>query len=402
MFNIDLVHRSISRLKSLALFESVSLQPADLFKPEPYKTMLLKATEDDPFEIRTRLGIAFIGRNIELRGGTTYRLGASFLWKSPTRQADLLRLDTDVMRYIRTATLSYRLPWLWQFPIKTTFKVYTSFYEQPFVIGSRDILYNALHSGFSARFEGDYRFFDWGLNTGIEWMKLEGLSERLAKKLEFEPDLIDRSFPYLVCEPSIFFDYLDNKLQPTRGILTMISLRGMFPFTLRDAWYIKLLAEQSCFFPIYKRVVLGLRIRFGHIFNGRFERIMPTERFYLGGAYSLRGYEPDHAPPLNFYKDSAGQTHLVPIGGKSMLNLNFEVRFPLYKNIGGVLFTDIGILSKHGMPDIARQNLLGSSGFGLRYDTSVGSLRFDIGWKWKKRFKDDRSFAWFLTLGQAF
>jgi outer membrane translocation and assembly module TamA len=68
----------------------------------------------------------------------------------------------------------------------------------------------------------------------------------------------------------------------------------------------------------------------------------------------------------------------------------------------GFLFTDMGALSQNGLAEIKRKDLLGASGFGLRYDTSVGSLRFDIGWKWKKRFPNDSSFVWFLTLGQAF
>ena len=401
-WDIDAIHRSVGRLKALSMFESISLQPVDIFKPEQSKTMLLKVIEDDPFELRARLGLGFISRNIELRGGATYRVGASFLWKNVTRQADILRFDGDITRYTREAALSYRIPWIGPFPITTTFKAYTSYYDQPFVIGSPEILYNAVHTGISARIEGRSRLFDWGLNSGIEWMEIQHLSRKRAQAIKFEPALIDRTFPYYVCEPCIFFDYLDNKLNPTRGALTVFSLRSMFPFNLRHAWYLKFLAEQSCFVPLFPEVVLGIRLRMGHIFNTDFERIMPTERFYLGGAYSLRGYLPDLAPPLNIYTDASGHKHLVPIGGKSMINANFEIRFPLYKQIGGVVFTDLGALSQEHMVDIFRKDILGSSGFGLRYNTPVGALRFDIGWKWKKRFKNDRSFAWFFTLGQAF
>lgn len=401
-WDVQAIHKSISRLKSLSIFDFVSLQPSDIFKPEGAKTMLLNVVEDDPFELKGRLGLGFIGRNIEIRGGATYRVGASFLWKNPSKRGDLVRFDADITRYTSDVALCYQLPWIGPWRVKTQFKGYASNYLQPFVIGSRDILYDAVHRGFSTRFSSRYKFLEWGLNCGFEWMKISGLSRRLASVLKFEPNLIDQFFPYYVCEPTLFIDTLDNKVAPKRGSLSVLSIRGMFPLTLRDAWYIKVLAEESVFFPLASWLVCGLRFRCGHIFGAPFKRIMPTERFYLGGAWSLRGYEPDHAPPLNRFKDRSGHEHLVPIGGSSLLNMNAELRFPLYKDIGGVVFTDMGALSQNNLADIKRKNILGATGFGLRYDTPVGSVRFDIGWKWKKRFENDSSFVWFLTLGQAF
>ena len=94
---------------------------------------------------------------------------------------------------------------------------------------------------------------------------------------------------------------------------------------------------------------------------------------------------------------------MVPIGGKSLVNMNLELRFPLYGTIlGGVIFTDIGGLAQDRLAAIKPHNLLGASGFGLRCNTPVGPLRFDIGWKWRTSFEHERSFAWFLTLGNAF
>ncbi len=85
-----------------------------------------------------------------------------------------------------------------------------------------------------------------------------------------------------------------------------------------------------------------------------------------------------------------------------MLNGNLELRFPLLGEFGGVLFQDVGILSGDNFADFKAENLLAGTGFGFRYNTPIGPLRFDIGWKWRITAPTERSFAWFLTLGQAF
>ena len=205
-------------------------------------------------------------------------------------------------------------------------------------------------------------------------------------------------------ESSLTLDYLDNQLNPSKGSYSFISAKGMFAFNVEKGSFLKLLAEQSFFFPFYKNSVIGaLRIRLGHIFNEQFTRIMPIERFYLGGSNSLRGYEPDMAPPLNSFIGSNNERYWVPIGGRSMVNINAELRFPLYQRLSGVVFNDIGMLTEDSWLEAKEPGKwIGATGFGMRYDTPIGPLRFDIGWKWRKRHQDDRRYAWFLTLGHAF
>jgi len=90
------------------------------------------------------------------------------------------------------------------------------------------------------------------------------------------------------------------------------------------------------------------------------------------------------------------------MGGKTMVNANIEVRFPIYGDAGAVIFQDLGALSSSGIKGIGKKGLLAGTGFGLRYNTPIGPLRFDIGWKWSLDKPFDRSYAWFLTFGNAF
>jgi outer membrane translocation and assembly module TamA len=81
--------------------------------------------------------------------------------------------------------------------------------------------------------------------------------------------------------------------------------------------------------------------------------------------------------------------------------VNLEFRVPIYYDIDTVLFGDMGVLSQGGFGAIQPHDVVGGIGFGLRYQTPIGPVRFDIGWKLKD-FDLLRNHAWFLTLGHAF
>jgi translocation and assembly module TamA len=198
-------------------------------------------------------------------------------------------------------------------------------------------------------------------------------------------------------------DHIDNNLNPHKGMLTLISLKGMFPTQSRyaDSYFFKLLVEHTWFIPLQK-VVAAFRVRFGHIFHRCFSNILPSERFYLGGSHSVRSYEADLAPPLGCFIDKHGKKNLVPRGGKTMLNVNIELRLPEFKKIGIVLFSDMGILSGDDFIEFEGKNMVGGTGFGIRFFTPIGPLRFDVAWKWKTEMSHERRFNWYLTFGQAF
>jgi len=393
------IEQSVKRLKDLHMFESVSItsQGSDPLAPE----VLIKCVEDDPFEIRTRLGFQIVSKSFTHLSWTTYKLGATLVWKSPTQQGDRLFFDADITRYDRNLALSYEVPWIGPCPIRTLFNIYSNRFDQPLISSSHHRLYKEAHDGFSVTFYHDHPLWRTFVRTGFEVNKLSDIAERLVKVIQFDPALVDKPTPYFYCEPSVLFEYLDNKLDPCKGVLTNLSLKAMAPPSISEGWFVRALIEQSLFYPLFRNFIGALRWRIGHIFSPCFTTIFPTERFYLGGASSLRGYETNMAPPLNELPCDKF-CFWVPVGGKSMVNVNMEVRFPIYKRLSGVIFTDMGVLSQDRFADIAANQWLGATGFGLRVATPIAPLRFDIGWKWRKRVSEDKSFAWFLTMGHAF
>lgn len=404
VWNKKSLQESQKRLKQLDIFKQIAFYP-DASNTGGSRDILVSLQEDDPFEIRTRIGFSQVSKNFKLKKGSTYKFGGSFFFRNVSKHADIIQCDADITRFERKFAALYKRPCFLNTPFFLTTKLYAHNYTQPLTFGSRRTLYKTQQEGFLSSLSYQKKAISGALTTGFEWNKTTNISEDLAAAINFTADLIDKKVPYFFCEPTLFIDLLDNKLEPTAGCFMVAFLKGMIPLThCKSSYSVKLLIEQGIFFPLIKdtHIIMALRAKFGHIFKESFSKIMPPERFYLGGANSLRGYLPDRCPPLGEYTDDSGQLYYVPQGGKSMLNMNMEVRCPLVQSLTMALFQDVGILVNDLKKINEDKSNLVATGVGLRYMTPFGPLRFDIGWKWKKSYPNDSQYAWFLTFGHAF
>jgi len=407
------LRQSFAQLREWGIFSGVRLHAATVCSDTAVRDVLLKIYEDRPIEARFRAGLELqYVKRYATNSGLAYRVGGTIMSKNTTKAGDILRLDADIARAHYTVNVQYDRPIVLQVPARVVVSGYFVKHNQPGYVGSHNSLYILRRGGSSiGLFLRDWRY-NVGINVGVEWTEtvldrdVAGTmlaAERLARAINFDRRLLGRGQPYFFIESNLFIDHLDDKIDPHQGYFLVCSLRGVVPIGSRPrlSSFVRLLAEQACFIPI-KWVTLAFRMRFGHIFHRRFNKIFPMDRFYLGGGHSLRGYEPDLAPPLGLFIDDCGVEHVVPRGGKSMLNVNVEARIPLNERVGGVLFQDAGFLSDDKLADFTVDKLLLSSGVGLRYKTPIGPLRFDIGWRWKRSHAGERSYAWVLNFGQAF
>jgi outer membrane translocation and assembly module TamA len=139
--------------------------------------------------------------------------------------------------------------------------------------------------------------------------------------------------------------------------------------------------------------VMGLRLGVGQSFRDDKDALIPiTERFFVGGANTLRGFGLDKASP----KTPQGK----PVGGNILTLLNFELRFPVFGKLGGVIFSDNGTVYRR-LKVIELLNWRSNVGFGFRYDTPLGPLRVDWGFKVDIREGEPPS-RLHVSLGHAF
>jgi outer membrane protein insertion porin family len=104
------------------------------------------------------------------------------------------------------------------------------------------------------------------------------------------------------------------------------------------------------------------------------------ERYTLGGANTVRGYEQQELGA----RDAQGN----PLGGNAFAVGNLEVRHQIYKKLYGVWFLDGGQLYVQSPGDdwpYIRAKSLGDfaygTGPGLRFHTPVGAVRLEVGYK---------------------
>jgi outer membrane protein insertion porin family len=112
------------------------------------------------------------------------------------------------------------------------------------------------------------------------------------------------------------------------------------------------------------------------------DRQLPiSERFFSGGATTLRGFQFEQAGPQAILepRNADELPTLVPLGGDALLVMNFELRYPLTNQLRLVPFYDLGNVFRR-VSDINFKNLTHSIGVGLRFNTPIGPVGVDYGY----------------------
>lgn len=156
---------------------------------------------------------------------------------------------------------------------------------------------------------------------------------------------------------------------------------------LRFRYYTKL--------SFHKKSVIAFRARIGSIVGDNASEIPATERFYLGGMDSLRGYAYQTVGPYDINRK-------VPLGGKSFLTGSVEYRYMREDNLGFAIFYDVGNVYRKHAPDYKNNKMFTASGFGVRYNTDFGPIRVDIAFPLNRRKGIDDTFQFTFGIGQSF
>ncbi len=241
--------------------------------------------------------------------------------------------------------------------------------------------------------------------------------------------LIDRLFPNVRLSTftgSVLRDSRNDVLDPDRG--TVLGVDGTLAARAlgSEVGFVKSFAQAFAYRrlpgPGSLTVVAGLRAGFATGFERIVSRVdadnrpvldatgagivdvvdeVPaSERFFAGGDTTVRGFVLDRLGTAETL-DAQG----FPAGGEGLAIVNLELRTPYWKGLGGVGFFDAGNVFKRA-GDISLAALRPAAGFGVRYRSPVGPLRFDLGFNLDRQVlasgAKERGTVFHISLGQAF
>jgi outer membrane protein insertion porin family len=283
--------------------------------------------------------------------------------------------------------LNYTDPWFLETPLRFRSTLFLNERDEK-NIDTKVIMYHYRKRGVSVGLEKQYSsttkgeiYYDYVINDTSD----------------VQPDIIltDKDTGKLVVSslrPGITYDTRDNPFDPHNGVLAGATVKVASSALFSETNFVKAVFNGSIYHELSRTFVLAAAFRFGAARAWDSSQILPLiERFFLGGRNSVRGYAQDTLGPRGFLGN--------PTGGNAFVETNLELRTNLGKGIGLVTFLDSGnVWQKTGDIDWSLKH---AAGVGLRYNTPVGPLRIDYGYKLKKEEGLSRG-EFIFSIGQAF
>jgi outer membrane protein insertion porin family len=380
-FNYDLLMDEVRELHKTGLFSDINVKvmAGDTADGITEKDVVFEVKEGNPGVLEFGVGY---GEFEGLRGMFDVRYRNLF---GMNRE---VRLRTEASQISRKQSMTYYEPWFLdrQMPFNATL-AYELRDEKN--VDTREIIYTV--SKYSA-------------TAGVE----KSLSEHVKLLFSYDFSLVDtyNVMPDAVLTrddtgtmaissviPSLIFDTRDNPFDPRHGILCGLTLKPASFLLLSQTDFLKLSGYFNVYQALWRRLTAALSLR-GGIAEGlaHTDDLPITERFFLGGRTTVRGFSQDTLGP----KGRDG----TPTGGDAFLTGNAEVRTDVGRGFGFVTFVDAGNVWRK-YTDYNPVDIRYTTGLGVRYNTPVGPLRLDYGFKLDRKEGESAGELHF-SIGHAF
>jgi len=193
---------------------------------------------------------------------------------------------------------------------------------------------------------------------------------------------------------SATIDASDDLLDPTQGFrLTGRAEPEYSRSEGTDTYYVRAQVDAS-YYKSVGSTVLAARTRLATILGAQAFEVAPSRRLYSGGGGSVRGYGFQGIGPRNEFGEALGGGSVVEVGLEARIQTGF-----LDGAVEVVPFIDAGSVARESRPDF--EVIQYGAGIGVRYKTSFGPIRADIGVPLNPR-PDDAPVVVYVSLGQAF
>ncbi len=263
--------------------------------------------------------------------------------------------------------LSFTEPWIMDYPISGGFDLYLAERDRESDTGYS---YDERRKGINLRLGKQIAEYVYGnTNYRLENADISNVDPAASNDLKAEAgENTVSSMGFTLTR-----DIRDSTLNPTKGYMVSSTLDvagGPFGF---DKDFYRLSGRGSYHVPLKYDSVLEFRLRAGMVTEyGSSDSVPIFERFFAGGARSIRGYDERKVGPLDSLTDD-------PIGGESLLVGNVEWTIPLVEFLKFAVFYDVGNVWAQ-IDDFGNGGYKSGTGVGFRLKTPIGPVNLDYGY----------------------
>ena len=406
-FDYEKVFDSEQALAKLGLFSSIQIRPVNLDLDNEAVDLIVEVKERKSGYIETGLGYnSYFGYSLGFEVGHKNLAGFG---RKISFYSDISMKDEEFRIDNRHVAINFVEPWIGVVPLDGKVTIFENQEEDigydlrsfGFILGIETVLtklfYNLKATQPNESLQRMFRY--WSM--GLEYEYARDFIFNLDKDVDAEAGEIQIT----TLSPSITRDERNNPFNPTGGIKNLLGsvFKVTFiwsePSLMSEINYMQLIGQTSLYWGMYEirkigKLVLAQNFRVGYGKPLRKNHEIPiSRRFYLGGSTTVRGFGQNEIAPLA----NDGET---PVGGNALLQSNTELRMPLPKSLGLLVFFDAGDVTKdfeHFYFDLMRT----SSGLGFRYMTPIGPISADYGIKLNRR-PGETFGEFYITIGNAF
>lgn len=347
-FNSELLSEYNVALNAMPYFNSVRIYP------------LLSDRKDNQVTVRIEV-INKPANSFEVGGGFSTDLGAKarFKWSKPWISKDGHYLDSNlsISQKQRDITSSYTIPVddpvqdVWR--LSSGYKLEDELVDKNFsevltVQLQRQWLTSSkwVRTAFIRREKENYRLESGARTTH---MTIPGISWAIKEK--------------------------QGGTVPTRGEEHLFAIEGAAERLASSSNMLRL-QWRSAWLTSFERHYLYSRLDLGAIVSKDITDIPYSLRFYAGGDQSIRGYS---------YQSITPTENGVETGGRYLVTSALEYQYQFADKWRVALFADAGTATN----DFSERVSIGA-GFGIRYLTPIGPIRFDHAWALSKEDSSTR------------
>jgi translocation and assembly module TamA len=216
-----------------------------------------------------------------------------------------------------------------------------------------------------------------------------GLGLQTAKTRD---DLGEQNYTIATVLLSAKFDRRDNPLNATSGYYAEFGLTPFLSLGGTDNGLLTTV-DLRTYRKVGDRVTLAFRGLLGSVAGPSIQDAPTDFLFYSGGGGTVRGQ--------GYQTLGVDLSPTVTLGGRTFVGLSGEVRVKTGAKLSVVGFYDAGYIGPESFFDGNSGEWHSGIGAGVRYDTGIGPIRFDVGLP-ASGPGDNSGFEIYIGIGQSF